>query len=278
MSTTTPPSNTSAYTSVPIVNTAPSPRKLELILNPDDGSLQTAPLLNVILATTDSLHQDLYNMAHGDIHVASTQQANDNEDDQDGNNNNNSPEQQPSGKTEKMSNLSFAQRRHELAWRLASHSKAIQHVSALSNAASLQDLGKSTAIATAALQHARTAWVQADEAQDALYFFHAQLFPSRQAPHDIYGALDTLLLKYWPDMPSDLKLQVDRYDASVEKQWSSQEVAERWQMAVRSKLLLGEVGWMKKQQQPQTMNLLPSLLSQVPWRISLRGGVVRLMH
>ena len=34
-----------------------------------------------------------------------------------------------------MSNLSFAQRRHELAWRLASHSRALQHVTALTAAA-----------------------------------------------------------------------------------------------------------------------------------------------
>jgi hypothetical protein len=35
--------------------------------------------------------------------------------------------------------------------------------------------------------------VVSEEAQDALCFFHAQLFPARQAPHDIFGALDIVL-------------------------------------------------------------------------------------
>jgi hypothetical protein len=263
-----------------------SPRRLELILNPEDGSLQTAPLLNVILATTDSLHQDLYNMAHGDIHVTSAQPppgAEDNDEDGD------AFMAEPQGRSEKMSNLSFAQRRHELGWRLASHARAVQHVASLCAAAATSEFSQATEISTRSLQHARTAWVQADEAQDALYFFHARLFPSRLPPHDVYGALDVLLLKYWPDLPSDLRLLVDRYDASVEKKWTSGEVAERWQMAVRSKLLLGEVGWLKRQRGPHP-NMSPPIspLSQqhvpplaslhVPWRISMRGGIVRLTH
>ncbi|KAG7349879.1 hypothetical protein IV203_012476 [Nitzschia inconspicua] len=273
--------------------TAVSPRKLELILNPDDGSLQTAPLLNVILATTDSLYKDLYNMVHGEIHVTSAQPAPGTEDydDEDGGGGGttNEPQQQLTGKSEKMSNLSFAQRRHELAWRLASHAKAIQHVAALTASAALSDLALCTEISTKALKHARTAWVQADEAQDALYFFHAQLFPSRQAPHDVYGALDVLLLKYWPDLPSDLRLAVDRYETSDERKWSKREVSDRWQMAVRSKLLLGEVGWMKQQlqqqqqqhQQPRSSSFQWSRNSNtlpVPWNISLRGGIVRMTH
>jgi hypothetical protein len=293
-----------------------SPRKLELILNPEDGSLQTAPLLTVILATMDSLYRDLYNMAHGEVRVTSALQPTPGTDDYDEDQdaaaavvassatmNNESP-QYLTGKSEKMNNLSFAQRRHELAWRLVSHSKAIQHVAALTAAAATSDLAISTDISTKALQYARTAWVQADEAQDAMYFFHAQLFPTRQAPHDVYGALDLRLLRYWPDLPSDLRLTVDRYETSDERRWSKREVSDRWQMAVRSKLLLGEVGWMKQPQhssrlQTSTMSTSTSPLSSfqhyqhhsssfhhyhqhssssVPWKVSLRGGIVRLTH
>ena len=96
-----------------------------------------------------------------------------------------------------MSNLSFAQRRHELSYRLASHSKAITHVAALtaSNHSHGSDgnsanLAKIVDVSTKALTHARTAWIQNDECQDALFFFHGRLFSIRAQPHDIYGALD----------------------------------------------------------------------------------------
>jgi hypothetical protein len=247
-----------------------TPRRLELSLNPEDGSLQTAPLLNVLLAATDGLYSDLYNMAHGELEVTSAQpiaaegEAEDEEEKQQ-----QQQQQHEAGagsRKERMSNLSFAQRRHELAWRLAQHGKTLTHVSALTAAAASSDIATATRISTKALQHARTAWVQADEAQDALYFFHAQLFPARQAPHDVYGALDVLLLKSWVDLPTDLKLLVDRYENSQERTWSSAEVADRWHMAVRDKLLRGEVGWMRQRQEA------------LAWNISLRGGIVRLTH
>jgi len=246
------------------------PRRLDLSLNPEDGSLMTAPLLSVLMAVTDSLYSDLYHMAQGEVDVTSSLPvagADDAEESED----------QPQAaaatavasqtmKKEKMSNLSFAQRRHELSWRLMSHGKSLTHVAALTAAAASADLATSTQVSTKALQHARTAWVQADEAQDALFFFHAQLFPARQAPHDVYGAMDLLLKGSWPDMPQDLQLLVDRYENSPEKSWSYGETGERWQMAVREKLLLGEMGWMR------------SKGISVPWKISLRGGVVRLVH
>ena len=47
------------------------PQKLELILNPEDGSLQTAPLLSVVMACTDSLYRDIYDMAHGELQIIS---------------------------------------------------------------------------------------------------------------------------------------------------------------------------------------------------------------
>jgi hypothetical protein len=172
-------------------------------------------------------------------------------------------------KRERLSNLSFAQRRHELAWRLQQHGKSLQHVAALTAAAASTDLAQAVAISTTALQHARTAWVQADEAQDALYFFHAQLFPARAPPHDVYGAADVLLARRWFDLPTDLRLTVDRYDTAPQSQWNRHEVDDRWHMAVRDKLLRGEVGWMRQRELLQG-NKKPL------WKVSLRGGIVKL--
>ncbi|CAJ1965692.1 unnamed protein product [Cylindrotheca closterium] len=241
------------------------PRRLDLSLNPEDGSLLTAPLLSVLMAVTDSLYSDLYHMAQGEVDVTSSLPVTGADDPEESEDQPQQP-QASSLKKERMSNLSFAQRRHELSWRLMSHGKSLTHVAALTAAAASADLATATQVSTKALQHARTAWVQADEAQDALFFFHAQLFPARQAPHDVYGALDLLLRGSWPDMPQDLQLLVDRYENSQEKSWPSMETADRWHMAVREKLLLGEMGWMKQKG------------IQVPWKISLRGGVVRLTH
>lgn len=229
-----------------------TPSRLELSLNQENGSLMTAPLSTVLLSATDGLYSDLYQMAHSEIEVAKPTEENDGG--------------APLSK-EKMANLSFAQRRHELAWRLAQHAKALSHVSALTAAsASSRDFSKSTKVSTKALQHARTAWVQADEAQDALYFFHAQLFPARQAPHDVYGALDLLQRGEWRDMSTDVKLKMDPYASSKEYSSTSKQVAEQWHMAVQTKLLTGEVGYMKRTSQ------------QALWNISLQGGIVKLTH
>jgi hypothetical protein len=303
------------------------PRRLELSINPQDGSLLTAPLLSVLLAATDGLYTDLYAMAHGELEVTSfvapqldpeeaQAQANNNIDllqaqqaeqqQQQQHNNGNGGGAAAAGlllqRKEKMSNLSFAQRRHELAWRMATHGKTLTHVAALTASAaspgestsSSSDLATATQVSTKALQHTRTAWVQADEAQDALYFFHARLFPARQAPSDVYGAMDTMLAGgAWPDLPMDLQLTVDRYDNSKERQMSAGEVKEQWQISsVRDKLLRGEVGWMRQQQILQQQQLLrqPQLPQkgrtnnnlvehvEVPWTVSLRGGIVRLTH
>ena len=229
-----------------------TPCRVEFSLNPEDGSLLTVPLSTVLLSATDGLYTDLYQMAHGEIDVAHA-----NEDESGA----------PLTKKEKMSNLSFAQRRHELAWRLAQHAKALSHVAGLTAAsASSSEFTESTRVSTRALQHARTAWVQADEAQDALYFFHAQLFPARQAPHDVYGALDLLQRGEWRDMPTDVELKMDPYESSKEHSWSAKEVAERWHMAVQTKLLTGEVGYMKQ------------TAEETLWKISLQGGIVKLTH
>lgn len=230
------------------------PRRLELSLNPEDGSLRTASLYHVLLAATDDLYSDLYSMAHGELDVTTAAAADDTD------------EQQPTHETkkEKMSNLSFAQRRHELAWRLARHGKSLQHVAALTAASATTGLSNAVAVSSKALQHTRTAWVQADEAQDALYFFHAQLFPGRAAPHDVYGACDLQLAGKWYDMCRDVRLTMDPYEVSKENLMSKQELDDEWQMAVRRKLLTGEVGWMRRAKQ------------KAPWKVSLRGGVVKL--
>lgn len=170
-------------------------------------------------------------------------------------------------KRERLSNLSFAQRRHELAWRLAQHAKGIQHVAALTAANACTNLSQAVAVSSTALQRARTAWVQADEAQDALYFFHGQLFAARAAPQDVYGAADVHLQGRWYDLPNDMRLAVDAYQSAPESRWSRQEVDERWQMAVRNKLARGEVGWMKLQQLPEPL-----------WKLSLCGGILKLFH
>jgi len=284
------------------------PRRLELSVNPEDGSLLTAPLSTVLLAATDGLYTDLYNAAHGELDVTIAAQTGEGDDDNNNNNNNNNGEAtgDPASaaaaaaaaavtqtKKERMSNLSFAQRRHELAWRLIQHSRGLTHVAALCAAHASTDFATATRVSTRALQHARTAWVQADEAQDALYFFHAQLFPARQSPHDVYGALDTQLCGRWFDMPTDLQLITDRFQTSREARWSPQEVSERWQMAVRNKLLTGEVAWMRRQQlqqqqqqqQQQMQQPSPGIMmmnavntNKFNWNIALKGGIVRLTH
>ncbi len=312
------------------------PQKLELILNPEDGSLQTAPLLSVVTACTDSLYRDIYDMAHGELQIISGGGGPSNALD-------GTPDDPASASTnvrrkDKMSNLSFAARRHELSYRLASHSKALTHVAALTasnhnGTDESANLAMFVDVSTKALTHARTAWIQNDECQDALYFFHGRLFSLRAGPHDVYGALDFITngrsslrredeekndsnadnksgndadkttannscTSFWYDLPSDLKLETDRYETSAEQLWSKQEVSDRWQMAVRRKLLLGEVGWMAARQQQlqrQQQNLPqqpPGFASmarkanlsntrfanKVPWKISLKGGIVRLMH
>lgn len=245
------------------------PKRLELSVNQEDGSLLTAPLSTVLLAATDGLYTDLYNAAHGEFDVTTAAQQGEGDDDD-----------APAAvatvtttKKERMSNLSFAQRRHELAWRLVQHGKGLTHVAALTAANASTDFSTATRVSTKALQHARTAWVQADEAQDALYFFHAQLFPARQSPHDVYGALDVQLIGQWLDMPTDLRLTTDRFNTSREARWSSKEVTERWQMAVRNKLLTGEVAWMRRRRQQQ-----PTTTNEPLWNVSLKGGIVRLTH
>lgn len=237
------------------------PQRLELSLNPEDGSLLTAPLAHVLLTATDGLYQELYQMTQGELDVITAAQA---------------PEADEEGaasaptatnqERKRLSDLSFAERRHEIAWRLAQHGKGLQHVAALCAAAASSNLSQQVRVSSTALQHSRTAWVQADEAQDALYFFHAQLFPVRAAPHDVYGALDVLLRGRWLDLPTDLRLAVDPYETSRPAEWNKSQVQEEWQLALREKLLTGEVGWMRHQQ------------IKAQWKVAIRGSRIQLTY
>lgn len=253
------------------------PQRLELSLN-EDGSLQASTLSQVILAVTDALYNDIYSMVQGEIDVALPSAPV--EDDTA------TPEQHPETshlrKSERMANLSFVQRRHELAWRLAANAKRVQMASAVAAAT----IGPTVRVCTTALQHTRTAWIQADEAQDALYFFHNQfLFAGRAAPHDVYGAADLVGRGRWYDVPSDVQLKmVGRWTAAED--WTRQETEQRWHLAVRNVLVRGEVGAWRRQQQQQQQQMDSSeettkeqqQQQQPVWKISLQGGIVKLTH
>lgn len=244
------------------------PQPLELSLNPEDGSLLTAPLANVLLTATDGLYQELYQMTHGELEVVGQGTADTEGGEQDaggGNGGGGSSGGAVSTRRESLANLSFAQRRHEIAWRLAQHGRGLQHVAALCAAAASSDISRQVRVSSTALQHSRAAWVQADEAQDALYFFHAQLFPIRAAPHDVYGASDVLLQGRWLDLPTDLRL-ADPFETSRPAEWNKSKVQEEWRLAIRDKLLTGEVGWMRQHAQ------------FAPWKIAIRGSRVQLTY
>ena len=286
---------------------AVSPKKLELTLNPEDGSLQTVSLYQVILATTDALYSDLYNMAHGELDVYSTtttaaattaakmMEGQDEEVETTTPDNAAGVIVSPTAvqlKMERMTNLSFAQRRHELSWRLARNMKGLQQVTALTAYAATTTHFLASTIQTChnVGQHARTAWVSADEAQDALYFFHAQLFPARVAPNDVYGASDVLLHGKWYDLPHDMLLNVDPYDQSIESTWSPKETDQRWQLTVREKLITGEVGYRRQQELlhhhhhhynnncniNNNSNVNREDFAPPLWKVTLTGGIVKL--
>ena len=126
---------------------------------------------------------------------------------------------------QRMSNLSFAQRRHELTRRIVQHTKSLAQVYALtasslpkSHSAILQQkalkqqssgiasppssfakihdppprLGATVQVSSDALQYVKSGWVSQDEAQDALYFHHDGLWKARGHCHDVLGALCVL--------------------------------------------------------------------------------------
>jgi hypothetical protein len=112
-----------------------------------------------------------------------------------------------------------------------------------------------------------------------------------------------LLHGRWFDLPTDLRLsQVDRYATSRQAQYTRTEVNQQWQLSVRQKLLMGEVGWMRKFQfynnhnnntttfmsdrtgtasvTPTATNIPHNPPPGIPplWRLSIHGGIVKLTH
>lgn len=254
--------------------------RLELSVNPADGSLLTAPLSLLINTATDALYNDLHSMATGEPLTLYLPSAEDS--------------QLPfTVKSEAMSSLSFQQRRHILASRIARHIQSFCHVSALvasnlplSGAASKtalmeshpniyamaqipaeNELSQITQVASQALEHVRTSWVSADTAQDALYFHHDSLWKIRSHPHDVLGSMEVLLKGRWTDLSKDIKLKDNFFD-SVERSWSKEEAKERLISAIRRKLVLGEVGMIRDRNEC------------LKWKIILEktGTAVRLVH
>jgi len=153
----------------------------------------------------------------------------------------------------KMANLSFAQRRHELTRRIVQHTKSVAHCYALTAAslpkshASLQyqkllksssatspllshtstsithepppRLGATVQVSSDALQFVKSGWISQDEAQDALYFHHDELWKARG------------------HSPSELKA--------------------RLASAIRRKLVLGEVGSIRNNDGKKLTSQLP---------------------
>lgn len=217
----------------------------------------------------------------------------------------------------RMANLSFAQRRHELTRRIVRHTKSMAHCYALTAAslpkshASLQyqkllktsaasspmvsptspstsrihdpppRLGATVQVSSDALQFVKSDWISQDEAQDALYFHHDELWKARGHCHDVLGALCVISTPnnnsnngsdggggIWPDFPTDVALAVDPYGVSKVKSYSSFELKARLSSAIRRKLVLGEVGSIRDESKK---------LTPLPWRIVFEqgGGSIR---
>lgn len=229
------------------------------------GALATAPLSTVTNSATDALYSDLYKLVHGEIDIVSVAnttntaaaddapEANTSANDAVNaatsveekltaaalgtsppdnsapsapvNNATTNPNDALETRKQKMANLSFAQRRHELNHRLVSHAKSVAHVYSLtaaslpkshsailqqkalksssplaihsaSGAAKIHDppprLGATVQVSSDALQFVKSGWIAQDEAQDALYFHHDGLWKARAHCHDVLGALCVL--------------------------------------------------------------------------------------
>ena len=213
------------------------------------GTLCTAPLSTVLVAATDALHADLADMCRGEIEVtraADGSEIQNNEPSSGGaeaaaaaaaapvsallspgygtGGHLSAASDNTTQKKEKMASLSFAQRRHELASRLARHSKSVMHCATLVGAYGYNDpdpgrqsssgpksaAGVSAASATTSkfprrgelahlvsttsrtLQYVSTSTQHADETQDALYFVHDDLWKQRGHVQDVRGALEVV--------------------------------------------------------------------------------------
>jgi len=182
----------------------------------------------------------------------------------------------------KMSSYSFLERRVQLSSALARHSKSISHITALvasylpqsaneKGTASFNmsshksyrlmhpssvvpnefELTEITQLVSSVLQHVHKTWVNADEAQDALFVYHGTLWHSRNHPHDVLGAMNILAgptQGCWTDLPRDIDLALDAYSVSVERGYNRKDTVERLQSVVRRKMVLGEIGMCRMEQ------------------------------
>lgn len=226
---------------------------LSISQSPTDGSLITVPLRTVINAMTHTLYHDLFTMATGSS--TSTGSSFSLETDLPKEKPNESQEDEEDGgggvavgtatiaatttttttdtttnkkKPKKvMSTLSFAARRHELSIRLYRHLHSASHVTALvatysSLASSRATTGSDFVVQICSDAFSET-FVQTrcgqDEAQDALYFHHADLWKVRRHPHDIYGSTQLLLQGSWLDFPTDAQLLTSK-DTAIARQES----------------------------------------------------------
>eukprot|EP00978_Attheya_sp_CCMP212_P036342 scaffold163955_cov44-Attheya_sp.AAC.1 len=270
-------------------------RRLELSLRSEDGSLVTASLASVLNATTQALYADLHAMANGELSIASAslptdQQQQQQQQQQQGDSSmtaastpTSSSAQPPQYKQQSMASLSFAQRRHELSVRMAHHSKSVAHVAALVRSYTTVEDGLLPAcgmVSSEALQHARAALREADEAQDALYFHHAELWKARRHAHDVFGAMEVTLRGTFDDIPKDICLHQTTTTGATTAHKS--QTVDRLQSCIRRKLLLGEVGFgimtHKNNHDSSTHTHTNNVV--LPWKVSLEkgGGVVRLTH
>jgi len=246
--------------------------------SPTNGALLTVPLRSVIAAMTHTLYQDLYNMTTGAEELRTFASSAD------------ETPKSPGKETQKiMTMLSFAARRHELSLRLHRHARAAAHSTALVSAySSLLSSDNSNIVQTCSNAFSE-AFVQtrfgADEAQDALFFHHNELWKVRQHPHDVLGATQLLTQGTWVDFPKDVQLSTQYEDYEQQnklsenkatQQLSRQETLAKLQSCVRRKLLLGEVG----QHAMQEDNTFKMKQKKQYWNIALEsnGCVVKLYH
>lgn len=244
-----------------------------------DGSLVTAPLSTILNAASESLYRDLYKMTNEELTMVVPS-------DHSSSNNNPANSSTSTTSTRlttrkgKMSSLSFLERRVKLGSNLARHSESISHITALvasylpqsasssssttthrssrrncnnekhqqANAVPKEfELTEITQLVSSALAHVHKTWVTADEAQDALFVYHGTLWQSRSHPHDVLGAMGVLVGgPCWTDLPKDINLALDAYSVSTERGYSRRDTIERLQSVIRRKMVLGEIGMLRK--------------------------------
>ena len=180
-----------------------------LTVSPMDGTLICSPLSAIVNAVTEGLYDEL------------------------------------KARSETLQSLSFAQRHFELSQCMAQHLKRVAHITALTEYTTSPNNHWETILESVqqTLRHVRVSWGAADEAQDALFFHHADLWKARSHCHDLYGALQTFLNGQWTDLSKDLHLQQpypttnNNNNNNNKKKNPSQECLAKVQSLVRTKLV-----------------------------------------